>query len=198
MSLHFLWRCANLAVYLAAAACFVFYLAAIPLKFAIVFSTNPQPALRSGASIFEGRFALRRAFRPKNAKKRSLPDSRLISPAIRAGKYLLRRLHIDYLRAQGVLSSPDAARTALICGAARSLQAACMELGNRVQISLQPDFSGRNSEIEITGMLSIRAGHIILAAQIFALSYLKERLKTWTQDIRSKISCIPRWKASVT
>lgn len=187
-----------MAVYLSAIAVFALYLAAVPLKFAFVFHTKPQLLLRSGSSIFEGRFALRRALRKKQQKKRRLPGPDLLPPILAAAKYLLRHCRIDFLRASGVIAGPDAARTALLFGIFESIRHACAPLGGRVQILVSPDFSGAPSDLAFEGMIGLRAGHIICAAFLFALKYIEKRLEKWTISIRLKISCRPRWKASAT
>jgi len=184
-----------LALYIIAAAVFAFYLAAVPMKIAFVFTTKPQIQLRSGSSAFEGRFALRRALKKKK-KKRSLPDTSLFSPALQSGKYLSSHTRFDYLRVSGVISEPDAAHTALLFGFFESLR--CASPGSRVQVCVTADFSGSGSDLTLHGMISLRAGHIIFAAFRFALKFIEKRLKQWTKNIRLKISCKPRWKASAT
>ena len=189
-----------MAVYFAAAACLVFYICAVPLKLAFVIESQPQLKLRAGAAPFENRFALRRAGKEQKKKKRRLrmPPAAAIPPALKAGRYILRRIHLEYLRAEGAVSAPDAARTALICGMANSIQAACAPMGGRVQIDLFPDFTSETSCISAAGMMRLRLGHIIIAALIFLIHYLKERFKTWTTDIPSKILCRPPWKTFAT
>ncbi len=183
----------------AAIACFGFYLANIPLKCALVFSTRPQAALSGGASIFEGRFALRRALRKKTGGgKFSLPSPALLRPALHAGRYLFKHTHLERISLQGVVSTADAASTALLAGLGSMLHNACLPLGGAVQLRLQPDFSAQGSDLELTGMISVRLGHIILAALIFALEYGKERYLKWKADIRLKASCTPRLKTSGT
>ena len=189
-------------VTLAALACISFYLANIPMKFAIIWRSHPRMELRGGASIFEGRFALRRALKKTNGKKRSplflLNNPELLRPALHAVRYLMHHTELEYVSLSGIVSPPDAAATALFTGLGNMLHNACLPFGSRLRIHLQPDFSAVGSELELTGMISLRAGHIISAALIFALEYGKVRFEKWKADIRLKASCTPPLKTSAT
>ena len=167
-------------VTLAALACIGFYLANIPMKFAIIWRSHPRMELRGGASIFECRFALRRALKKASGKKRSplplLNNPELLRPALHAVRYLMRHTELEYVSLSGIVSPPDAAATALFTGLGNMLHNACLPFGSRLRIHLQPDFSAAGSELELTGMISLRAGHIISAALMGAWHYLIGRL----------------------
>ena len=79
----------------------------------------------------------------------------------------------------GTVGLSDAAATALICGAANSLDAALFAVTRRARISLRPDFAAASAHAELSGMISLRVGHIMLAALLGAWEYGLGRLKTW-------------------
>lgn len=186
-------------VTLAALICFGFYLANIPLKCALVFTSHPQAAIGRGVAIFEGRFALRRALRRKKVGGRfSLPDPVLLRPTLGAAKYLLRRIHIERLCLRGIVSTDDAASTAILAGLGNLISSASFPFGGIVLVELYPDFSARGSDVELTGMIAAKLGHIILAALIFAFEYGKERYQKWKAGIPLRALCRPPLKTSAT
>ena len=169
------------------AALLLFYLTAVPVKFALVLRISAQPCFGAGLSLFEGRFALR------SARKRALGEKKRLSwrksgreieknaalPAVlRALRYLLRRIRLEQLRAEGRVSSPDAAQTALACGCIRSLEGMLRPFlpAERLCIRLNPDFSASDSDVRFSCMLSVRLGHIILTALIGAWHYIIRRI----------------------
>lgn len=198
MFLQFSGRRAILVIYVTAAAIFIFYFCALPLKFALILDLCPEPRLLAGMAIFETRFALRRAGNRRARKKHAPLRPELLSPALAAGKYLLRKLRLEYLEFSGLICESDAARTALLFGLCDGLRRAAAPLGDRLRIRVCADFSGSGSALRLTGMIRLRAGHIILAALCFALKLLEKRLRKWKTDIPLKISCMARWRASAT
>lgn len=177
-----------MAVTLAAIAALLFYFCAIPVKFALVVRISNHPGFGAGAAAFEGRFALRRAGKRARGEKKHLPWKReekklarldALPAALKAGRYLLRHLRLEALRARGRLSAGDAAQTALLCGCASALEGAlapCAPPG-AVRLALQPDFSGAGNDLTLCGMVSLRAGHIILAALIGAWNNCIRRIR---------------------
>jgi len=179
----FIRRIEKLSVYIAAVLIFLYYLSAIPVKLALTLHISEYPGFGAGASVFEGRYALSSArLRSLGLKKRlpwkktemDLKKSAALSAFLRSARYLLKHTRLEQLRAEGRVSSPDAAHTALICGCAQSLEGAlipCMPPG-AVQLRLQPDFSSGTSDILLFGMVSVQAGHIMLAALIGAWNFM--------------------------
>lgn len=184
-------------VYFAASALAAFYLCMLPVKLVLILrigpasepapaSAAPRPILLLGASAFEPRLARRRA-RPlaRHSQSRpSLPSPPVLRAALRAGLCLLRRLRLEQLRVHGTLATGNAAATALLCGLAEAVQAACTPLNGLVDLRIQPDFSRSSSDLEASGMIGLRVGHIICAALIFlwtcaaeACSNVLKRLK---------------------
>ena len=169
-------------VYIAAAMVFLYYFFAIPVKLAIMLHISARPGFGAGASVFEGRYAFNSARLRCLGLKKHLPWKKAetdlqrgpaLTAFLKSGKYLLKHIRLEQLRAEGRVSSPDAARTALICGCARALEGALLPVVSpgRVQLRLEPDFSSGMSDVLLCGMVSARAGHIILAALIGAWNF---------------------------
>lgn len=164
------------------AAVALLYASAIPVHIAFSLSIGTACSFSSGIALFEPRFALKRAMNPKPKPKRTKISHS--SDARRALTAALKHLRPDRLRLDGVFGSDDAALTALVCGGAGALGCAA---GQRVHISLRPDFSSDRLQLQLTGMISFRAGHIMIAALSGAIEYGSRRLKQWT-SIPSKAS----------
>ena len=174
-----------MAVWSAAIAAVLVYLAAVPVKFAWVLCMDQSIAFGGGLALFEGRFALRSARRRMLGEKKHLPWKkteadilkRAVLPATRKAAGQLH-LHLDFLQICGRICTADAARTALICGSADALEGMLLPVfPGKLRIRLQPDFSSGHSEVSLSGMVSTRLGHIIFAALIGAWHYMNLRRK---------------------
>jgi len=187
-----------MAVYLAAAAVLAFYLAAIPVKIAAIVEISSGVGFGAGLALFENRFARRRALRRALGQMPHLPWKKLeidaqklaMLRALRRGAgHLLRHMHIEQLRLQGSIGTSDAARTALICGFANAAGNALRPAvrSGAVSICLQPDFSSVHLQARLCGMISLRLGHIMLAAILILFEYGNGRIQQWT-NTRSKTS----------
>ena len=172
-----------MSVYIAAILVFLYYIAAIPVKFAVSLRICDHPAFGAGASVFEGRYARNSARLRALGLKKHLPwkktemdlqKSAALTAFLKAAKHLFRHTKLEQLHAEGRISSQDAARTALICGCAQSLEGALLPIvpPNTVQIRLTPDFSAGSSDVFLLGMVSVQAGHIMLAALIGAWNFI--------------------------
>ena len=182
-----------MAVGIAAAIVFLIYFFCIPVVLAVRIRTTPTPGFGAGIALFEGRFALRQAEKRINAKKKRSSRIKIFSgmeksSALRTLKYLLRHTKIENLSLRGSIGMDDAAATALICGGAEAVKAAMLpfDWAKRISLDLSPDFSGGRSEIEFTGMFSMRAGHIICTALRCAVYLAKGRTAKW-KSTRLKI-----------
>lgn len=182
-----------MALPLTVTAVALFYLSAIPIQ--IAFSLRYDGALRFGAgfSAFEPRRARRRA-RTASPKKQSAAKKwtpkhpiALLRATLKAFFSLSRHLKLLSLTMDGTVGLSDAAATALICGAANSLDAALFAVTHRARVSLRPDFAAASAHAELSGMISLSVGHIMLAALLGAWEYGLGRLKTW-KSIPSKAS----------
>ncbi len=169
------------------AAVTLFYLGAVPIHIAVRLNLGQNSGLRIGFSVFEPRFALRHAARLPSgafhppARIQNMDPALLLKSAVKAIKYALEHIHVDRIDLHGVFGSDDAALTALVCGCASAISCALRSsTGRNVRIRLNPDFSGGPVRAELTGMISVRVGHIMLAALLGAYQYGSRRLKTWT------------------
>ena len=198
-----------MAVYLAAAAALLFYLCSVPVKFAWETRIGHGAAFGAGGSIFEGRYALRSAHQRMLGEKKHLPWKRAevdinkkdaLPALLHAARYALRHLHLERLHLSGTIGARDAAITALLCGLARSMQAALEPVAppGAILLTPLPDFSCDGSDLSFSGMISMTAGHIMLAALIGAQHYVRRRLAPWKENIRLKISCARRWRTYAT
>lgn len=164
------------------AAVTLFYLTAIPVHIAFRLRAGPDSRLGLGISIFESRFAMRHALRENTGFKTPKPRKK-IHPldALDAAKTVLKHIKIDQIRLDGIFGASDAAVTALVCGGVSSMSCALRcALGRNINLNLQPDFSSDRLRIDLTGMISMRAGHIMIAALLGAFQYGSRRFKAWT------------------
>ena len=198
-----------MAVYLAAIALLSFYLCSIPLKFAWEMRIRPDASFGAGVAAFEGRCALRRAHQRMLGEKKHLPWKKTeldinradaLPAHLHAARYALGHMRLERLHLSGTIGTRDAAATALMCGLARSMQAALEPVAppDAIQLTPLPDFSCDGSNLLFSGMISMKAGHIMLAALIGAQHYVRRRLISWKENIRLKISCARRWRTYAT
>lgn len=176
-----------MALSMVTAAVTLFYLSAIPIHIALRLHIGANSFFGLGISAFEPRFALRQSLEkrrfdsrpPAFLKKLNGPDA--LKSGWRAFRYASDHIKIERIRLDGSFGSHDAALTALVCGGAAAVGCA---LGSgfrrRVRISLRPDFSTDSIRAELVGMISVRVGHIMLAALLGAFQYGSRRLKKWT------------------
>lgn len=182
-----------MALPLTVTAVALFYLSAVPVQIAFILRFDGSLRLGAGLSAFEPRRAQRRARtarlkKPTSSKKwKPKHPAALLNAALKTLKLLSRHLKLLSLRVEGTVGLPDAAATALLCGAANSLDAALFAVTRRARISLRPDFSAPSARAELSGMISLRAGHIMLAALLGAWEYGLRRMKTW-KSIPSRAS----------
>ena len=177
-----------MAVWCMAALALLFYTAAIPLKLVLVVRIAARSGFGLGLAPFENRFALRSAIQRAAGKKKRLLKKRAAADIEKAARlpaawkalvYLLGHARLEHLEAQGRVATGDAAHTALICGCAGALEGTLEPFvpPGTLKLSLKPDFSMEESDIQLCGMVSIRLGHIICAALIGAWNYIARRIR---------------------
>jgi hypothetical protein len=149
------------------------YLASIPLCGAFALSTEGGLRFGVGVSAFDLRRALRHARRCRPVRSRRGKNG-----ANQAWQ-ILRRLKGARMGLQGRLGLGDAAATALVCGALRSLS------GARVTVDVTPVFSGDGLYLELQGMIRLKTGQIIRAIAINQIENIRRRIARWT-DTRLK------------
>jgi len=178
-----------------AAGTALFYLSAVPVHLAFALRAGENGGFGAGVSVFEGRFALSAAERNMGKQKKrpqqKLPVNRtVLKSVLKSARHILRHARLEAFSARGTISLGDAALTALACGAAGTLAEAFAPVSRaRVDCALQPDFSSPGVALagEISGIVSLRIGHIMLAALIGAIDYGNGRLSQWI-DTRLKTS----------
>lgn len=177
-----------MALPLTTAAVALFYAGAIPLQIALCLRFNAGVSFGAGFALFVPQTALRHARRhldwtpaPEGVDRSPFEKLRLLRFL---WKYLRGHLHWEGLLLYGALGTGDAASTALLCG---SLQALGRALGPKVRVDLKPDFSAGVLRGELSGMISVRVGHIILAVILGFIKYSIGRLTPWN-DIPSRAS----------
>lgn len=167
----------------------------LPVKIALHLRIGEKIRFSSGVAVFAGKLADQLADKHARGRKKPPLLSRWIKNAHKRSRLsaclaglrcFYRHLHFERLAARGTLSLPDAAQTAMACGAANALSAS-LKNHPRVSISLRPDFSAGKSDALVRGMFSIRAGHIILAAVKGTAHYIREEFAQW-KNTRLKTS----------
>ena len=176
-----------MAVALAAALTALLYLSAVPLRLAVCLRVDGGRArVGVGVAAFEARFARRAARKRRDGARRAPAFLRGLDPAqaaragLRAASFALKRVRLDSMEIEGVFGGPDAALTALVCGAAAALDQALGAAARGVRLRVRPDFSGNQPRGELTCMISARAGHLMLAALLGAWNYATGRFSQWT------------------
>ena len=149
------------------------YLASIPLCGAFTLSTEGGLRFGVGVSAFDLGRALRHARRCRPVRARRGKGAGNLAWRI------LRRLKGARMRLQGRLGLGDAAATAVVCGALRSLS------GARVAVDVTPVFSGDGLYLELQGMIRLRTGQIMSAIAINQIENIRRRIARWT-DTRLK------------
>jgi len=165
-----------------AAAVTLFYLSAIPVHVSFFLRVGVDTRFGLGISIFEPRLAFRRSLK-QNAGLKPPKLTEKLHPAdiLSSIRTMLKHLRIERICLDGIFGSGDAAVTALVCGGISSIHCALhgMQKGI-VHLNLQPDFSADRLRVDLSGMISLRAGHIMIAALLGAIQYGSRRFKAWT------------------
>ncbi len=159
-----------MVVYVWAAFLVLFYAANLPVLLVIDIDTRRQGAVRVGVGVFAAPASL--AVPAGGRPRRGIP--RLDGAAIRALLTLLGRVRF---RGSLDLCAGDAALTALIAGAV-----AALSLG---RVRALPDFSCGPVRARFRGMVTLKPGHIMLAALVWARLEISGRLNTW-KGMRSR------------
>ena len=168
----------NWWAFAAACAWTLFSLALSPVYAVIILSPSGRG---SGVGFFLHTGAVKRAqesasgLRKKKTRSKQKIRRKIIT-------YLIRRVKIERIFITGVVSFEDAMHTALACGLLNALSSI---KPLRIQNGAKPDFTFTHTNIELTGILSVPAGHIIIAAFKHTSIAVRERFNLWTST-RSK------------
>ena len=165
----------------------LFYLGAVPVKLAFRLQAGDGFTFRFGISVFESRFALRRTLSPPKTPPKipgflqKLNWKNALKSARRTLRFLIHHTKLEEFSLDGFFGTGDAAVTALVCGGISAIGHTLRGIfGRKISVGLTPDFSGGSLRAELHGMISVRVGHIMLAALLGALEYGSGRLKSWT------------------
>ena len=145
-----------------------YYVSQIPVIVALAARTG---AYGIGVGAFSWAGAVRRAeARAASGEKR--PQPKLAKKErLRLLKYVWKKGTFEYLRVSGVISLSDAAATCLFAG---GVKAVCASLGSKGESRVTPSFSGGPTSLEMNGIMSVRLGHIIIAACMFAATLVRK------------------------
>ncbi|MBR3928487.1 MAG: hypothetical protein IKJ65_05730 [Clostridia bacterium] len=163
-----------------ASACAWIFLSIVlsPVYAVIVLSPS---GFGTGAGIGIHVNAVKKAqLRASGIKSRKNKRTRRIS--LKVITYLIKRVKIERIFLSGVVSFEDAMHTALAFAA---LNALSQIKPLHIQNETRADFALGRTNMEITGILSVTAGHIMIAALKHAAIALRERFDLWT-NTRSK------------
>ena len=155
----------------------LFYLGAVPIRIAVRYRSGTS--LGVGVAPFEERFALRHALKPLKLPA-AKPKASDFPSILRCIRCLVKHIRLESVSLSGSFGCDDAALTALVCGGVNSIGCIFRTRSKSVFISLRPDFNASSLRADVSGMISVRVGHIILAALLALLEYSSGRLKTWT------------------
>ncbi len=146
-----------------------FYAANVPIKLAFCAQAGGGMKAALGAAIFEGRFALRSAEKKLFEGAGKMPKMPKKVP-LRALFRLLGHVRLEYLRTELDLGLSDAAGTAIAVGCLSALLAAVRAAtGARVIARIRPDFQNTRLSGRVAGIVTLTAGHIMLAALLGAI-----------------------------
>lgn len=175
-----------MALSLTTAAVALFYLSAIPVRIVFCLRLGPDAGFGLGVAVFEERFARKIALERRDGGGKVpslLRKADLASAAkslLRAADFAVRHLRLDELSLDGTFGSHDASLTALVCGGLNALGCTLRASTRRnVRASLRPDFAADRLYGELSGIISIRVGHIMLAALLGAFEYASGRFNQW-------------------
>lgn len=105
----------------------------------------------------------------RKKKKRRKLEREIIS-------YLIKHVKLERIFISGVIAFEDKMAAALAAGAVYALSECARK---KIVCLARADFASSVSSIEITGILSIKTGHIICAAMKKAEISMREKVKTW-------------------
>ncbi len=151
-------------VYFWTAFLMVFYASNLPFCLAVDIDTQRQEAIRVGVGVFIPPKRLHPPSFPAAGPRPALPRG----ATLRALIVLVKHIQI---RGEASLCAGDAALTALLSGAVIALS-----LG---RVRTLPDFSAGPIHARLYGMVSVKPGHIMLAALVWAQEEISGRISTW-------------------
>ncbi len=129
-----------------------------------------------GVSYFFSHRAVMRAQKSASGLYKRKKNKKSIVSKRRIFSYIRKHVRIERIFLTGVLSFENAMHTALAYG---SICALSQINPNRIRNSVSVSFVSGRTQMEITGILSATAGHIILAAIREAVYIGREKIRRW-------------------
>ena len=159
-----------MVVYVWTAFLMVFYAANLPFCLAVDIDTQRQEVVLVGVGLF----APPKRLHPPDFHPGGPPPRLPRGAMLRAALALLKRVQIH---GEATLCAGDAALTAILSGAVMALT-----LG---RVRALPDFSEGPVRARAHGMVSVKPGHIMLAALVWAQAVISGRISVW-KSMRSR------------
>ena len=125
--------------------------------------------------FLSGRAVVRAQKHAEGLYKRKKKKGSIVSGK-RIFSYIRKHVRVERIFLAGVLSLNDAMHTALIYGAICALSQMDEK---RIQNDVKVDFVSGRTQMELTGILSMSAGHIIFAAIREAAYIGREKIRSW-------------------
>lgn len=160
-----------MVVYVWTALLMVLYAANLPLKLVVDVDTARDEPLQVGVGAFA---RPKKLHSPKNRSGKTHVPGVPRATAFRLILYVIRH---SLFQGEAHLCAGDAALTAIFSGALLALT-----LGS---VRVVPDFSAGPPRFRFTGMLSIKPGHIIGVALVWARNEISGRINAW-KSMRSR------------
>jgi hypothetical protein len=160
-----------MVVYVWTALLMMFYAANLPLTLVVDVDTAREQPLQVGVGVF---VRPKKLHKPKNHSGKTHIPGIPRKTALRAIFYILRHMRFE---GEARLCAGDAALTAILSGALMALT-----LGN---VHVYPDFSDSPLRARFSGMVSIKPGHIMGVALVWARNEISGRINAW-KSMRSR------------
>jgi hypothetical protein len=154
-----------MVVYVWTAFLMMFYAANLPLKLVVDVDTARDQPLQVGVGVF---VRPKKLHMPKNRSGKTHVPGIPRTTAFRAILYVIRHSHFQ---GSASVCAGDAALTAILSGALMALT-----LGS---VRVMPDFSDGPLRLQFHGMLSIKPGHIMGVAFVWARNEISGRISAW-------------------
>jgi hypothetical protein len=160
-----------MVVYVWTAFLMMFYAANLPLTLAIDVDTQREQPLQVGVGVF---VRPKKLHEPKNRSGKTHIPGVPGTTVVREFIYILKHTHFQ---GEASLCAGDAALTAILSGVLMMLT-----LGS---VRVIPDFSLNPLRFRFSGMVSIKPGHIMGVAFVWARNEISGRINAW-KSMRSR------------
>jgi hypothetical protein len=160
-----------MVVYVWTALLMMFYAANLPLTLVVDVDTARDQPVQVGIGVF---VRPKKLHKPKDHSGKTHIPGIPRKTALRASLYMLRHSRFE---GEACLCAGDAALTAILSGALMALT-----LGG---VRVCPDFSDGPLRARLSGMVTIKPGHIMGVAFVWARNEISGRINAW-KSMRSR------------